>query len=67
MDKLGPSAWGALPYGFSANIVQLLEPKDEVERVGKAGHYSYKSEGKKKNQEAMFPELMKEIEEKRKA
>ena len=33
--------------------------------IAKAGHYSYKQEGKKDTQAKMFPELLKEIEAKR--
>jgi hypothetical protein len=64
IESLGDEAWGHLPYGFSPLVVQLLEPCSLVEKVSKAGNYSYKSEGKKVSQEAMFPELRKEIEEK---
>jgi len=67
LSSLGEAAWGSLPYGFSQSVVHLYEPTALVEKANKAGHYSYKSEGKKVAQENMFPELRKEIEEKRKA
>ena len=51
------SAWGALPYEFSELVLQILEPKKTVskEMIAKAGHYSYKQEGKKDTQAKMFP------------
>ena len=67
IEELGEEAWGHLPYGFSPLVVQLLEPCSLIEKVSKAGNYSYKSEGKKVSQEAMFPDLRKEIDEKLKA
>jgi hypothetical protein len=64
---LDENAWGRLPYEFSELILQILEPQEQVrvESVSKAGHYSYKQEGKKDNQAKLFPDLMKEIEEKK--
>jgi hypothetical protein len=65
VEDLGADAWCSLPLGFSELILQILEPRPEP--VRKAGHYSYKQEGKKENQATMFPELLKEIQEKQKA